>query len=362
MNIEGYILDIVVNARFLTQSVTGVQRFAIEISRQLKKMLPNVVFVAPQNILHKEIAAELAAITFGSQRGHLWEQFDLPLYLKKNGSPLLINLANTAPLLYKKQFVTVHDVAFRINPSWFSWPFRTYYNFLIPLVAQKALQVITVSNSAKQDIVSHLSIPPDNIEVINNAVSPTFTLPNPERRVDPLNYFLAVSSLDPRKNFISLINAFNLFDDKTFKLVIIGGGNTNFKNTELQSLLINNSSIELRGYVSDEELLTLYQEAYAFIYPSLYEGFGIPNIEAMRIGCPVITSDIAVLHEICRDAALYVNPLDPVDIAAKMQQLTTDKELRSKLIAYGYNRSAKYSWKTSAEKLAGIIKHKLSIL
>lgn len=355
-------MDIVVNARFLTQPITGVQRFAIEISKQLKVLLPNVIFVAPKNILHEGIAAELSAVTIGSRKGHLWEQFDLPVFLKENGSPLLLNLANTAPLFYGNQFVTIHDVAFKINPKWFSWPFRTYYNFLIPLISQRALKVLTVSNSAKYDIVSHLSLHPDKIEVIYNAVSPKFTLPNEYRRVGSKKYFLAVSSLDPRKNFISLIKAFKLFDDKTYKLVIIGGGNTNFENTELLSLLKSNATIELKGYVSDEELLILYQEAYAFVYPSLYEGFGLPNIEAMKVGCPVITSDIAVLHEVCGDAALYVNPLDPADIADKMQQLAVDQKLRTKIVANGYIQSAKYSWKDSAAKFAEIVENKLSRL
>ena len=127
-----------VNARFLTQNITGVQRYAIEISKQLKIQLGNEVrFVSPKNIIHNKIAEELEVCVVGKNRGHIWEQFDLPIYLTKNKSPLLLNLANTAPICYGNNIVTLHDIAFERFSENFNWKFGIFYRLLIPRIAKK---------------------------------------------------------------------------------------------------------------------------------------------------------------------------------------------------------------------------------
>lgn len=345
---------IYVNARFLTQRITGVQRFALEICKQLKKIRQDVVFVAPKNIKHKADAEALDVITYGSTSGHIWEQFSLPRLLKKEGNPLLLNLANTAPLLYPNQIVTVHDLAFKINPKWFSRSFSYYYNFLVPKILKNSKGVITVSRSSKIEIAHIYDIDERKITVIYNAVSQSFfdTTLDTGSTYKHKPYILAVASQDPRKNLSRLVEAFKMVDDST-KLLLVGGRNANFATHEFSTKGVNR--IESLGYVTDVELAELYSNAEIFVYPSLYEGFGLPNIEAMHYGCPVITSDIPACREVCEKAALYVDPTNINKIAENINQLLKDKSLRQELSQLSLLQTRKYSWVESANNLSNLL-------
>lgn len=348
--------SLIVNARFLTQPVTGVQRFAIEISLRLKKLIPGVVFISPKNILHKEIAAVLQVEEFGKFTSHLWEQVELPLYLKKRGSPLLLNLSNTAPLLHTKNVVCIHDVSFLVNPEWFSKTFSSFYSFLIPKVARGAKKVLTVSEYSKESLVNFLRIPEAAVEVVYNAVSEDlFNNTEPAQPNKVGDYVLAVGSLDPRKNLKKLILAFNTCKLADTKLVIAGAASKIFNDDELQHLVHSNENIVLTGYLTDEELKHVYQHAKLFVYPSLFEGFGIPPLEAMRCGCATVVSDAASLPEVCGDASYYVDPHSMEEIATAITQLMGDNDLRSSLIRKGFERSKFFSWEKSSEKLVQVL-------
>ena len=345
---------IYINARFLTQPVTGVQRFAIELSRQLKYSGLDVHFVAPQNILQKDIARDLKPIIFGKLQGHLWEQIELPFFLRRRKSPLLINFANTAPLLYGNQIVTIHDLAFRVNPAWFSKAFTGYYNFLIPKIARNAKKILTVSNSIKQELENAFDLSHDKIEVVYNAASITSVKLNATEEIIkelPKKYILIVSSLDARKNFSRLIKAFGLIKSKNVTLLIIGGKNKIFADSTEHQSITGANSIKFMGYVSDQQLRLLYENATIFIYPSLYEGFGIPNLEAMQASCPVITSNIEAIKEVCSDAVAYIDPYDEEEIAKKIDLLLSDEDLREELRHKGFARSQQFTWEKSAAKL-----------
>ena len=344
---------LVINSRFLTQNITGVQRFAIEISKRLKKLYPNnIEFVSPKNIIHKDLAKDLNVKVIGNKTGHLWEQIDLQLYLKQKNNPLLLNFANTAPLFYKNQIVTIHDLAFLRYPNWFSKKFYIYYRFLIPKIVKNGKKIITVSNFSKKEIISLLGIDEKKIEIIYNGISSNFNY-NP--KIYKKNYILAVSSLDPRKNFKNLILSFGKINLKNYKLVIVGSENKVFSNTEIKNLMKKIQNVEFTGYVSDKKLVKLYQEAKIFVYPSLYEGFGIPPLEAMASGTPVISSNVASLPEVCGDAAYYVNPYDVNDIAKGIETVLKDKKLQKELIQKGLERIKLYNWEKSANKLIKII-------
>jgi len=344
---------IIINSRFLTQKITGTQRFAIEISLQLKRLMPNdTVFVSPKNILHKDIAEELNVKPIGVNKGHLWEQLDLTVYLKKVGNPLLINLVNTAPLLYEKQIITIHDLAFLRHPEWFSRKFYLFYKFLIPKIARKAKKVITDSNFSKKEIIDILKIHPKKVEVNYCGVSNKFFF---NSSIKKENFILAVSSLDPRKNFKSLILAFKKLKLKDYKLLIVGSKNKVFSDTEIQKLIKEIPNVEFTGYVSDKKLVNLYQRAKLFVYPSLYEGFGLPPLEAMACGTPVVVSNVASLPEVCGDAAYYVNPYDIDDIARGIETVLKDEILQKELIQKGLKKVKLFSWEKSAEKLVKII-------
>ncbi|WP_184544034.1 glycosyltransferase family 4 protein [Mucilaginibacter sp. FT3.2] len=344
---------IVINTRFLTQKLTGVQRFAIEIAKEIKKIMPGVVFVSPANIIHKDLAAELDVKIIGRYKGVLWEQVDLPLFLIKNNKPLLINLCNVAPLGYKNQIVTLHDMAFFTNPAWFSKNFVRYYKFLIPRISKRAKLIFTVSHFSKNEIVKHINVTPQKIKVIYNAVSKLAAASNHAANLD--KYILVVGSIDKRKNISTLIEAFNQIPDKDFKLLIVGDVNSIFNNDGNETLTTHHDII-FKGRVSDHELADLYTNAKMFIYPSLYEGFGIPPLEAMAYGCPTVVSDIDSLREVCADASVYVNPLNSQSIADGIQLLIKDEQLRAGLINKGKQNITRFSWAFSAQLMVDSVK------
>jgi len=349
-------VPVVINARFLTQPITGVQRFAIEICRFLKDILPNVQFVAPPGIKHQDLASELQVKTIGKLSSHFWEQLELPAYLHKVGKPLLVNLCNTGPVYYSNKIVCIHDLASFINPHWFSKSFATVYKILIPKIVKSSRKIITVSNFSKASIHSILQIPEKNIEVIYNAVSDTFASNNKVISVNKYGrYILAVSSIEPRKNLKNLIEAFKLAKITGVKLVIVGAGSKVFNDPDIKTLVQGCKNIVFTGYLPDADLVHVYRNALMFVYPSLYEGFGIPPLEAMHCGCATIVSDTSSLPEVCADASLYVDPILPNEIAKAMKFLAENEHVREKLILKGFERAQHFSWGKSADKLANII-------
>jgi len=345
-------MDIIINARFLTQKLTGVQRFAIEIARQLKVLIPTVRFVAPSNIIHHNLAKEFDVLVIGKRSGVVWEQVDLPIFLKKNGDPFLVNLCNVAPLFYRNQAITLHDVAFLVNPDWFSSSFVKFYKFLIPRIAKKARIVFTVSDFSKSEIVKYIGIDPRKIKVIYNGIS---DLSTPKYTGEAYgNYILTVGSIEKRKNILALIEAFKAMPNEDIKLVIVGDVNPIFNNKG-NEMMKTNGNVVFTGRVDDAHLAGLYTNAQMFIYPSLYEGFGIPPLEAMAYGCPTIVSDIDSLREVCAEASLYVNPQSSKSISEGIMLLKNDEVLRNSFIVKGKRNITRFSWQLSARLMVDSI-------
>lgn len=344
---------LLVNSRFLTQQITGVQRYSIEISKEIKKILKKeVIFLTPNNIIHKEVAEELEAKMIGKNIGHVWEQIDLPVYLKSKRNPLLINLANTAPMFYKNKISTIHDIAYVRYPKTFDFKFRTFYKLLIPRVLRSSKHIITVSEFSKKEIVNYYGIDSDKISVVYNAVSDTF---KPNKTETKEHYILGVSSVTYQKNLHSLIRAFNMIDNPNLKLYLVGGVNRNFASVELLNDIKGNKNVILKGRVNDKELITLYSNAQCFVFPSLYEGFGIPPLEAQACGCPVVCSYAASLPEACADSVIYCDPNNVDDIKEKIEIVLSDERLKNELIEKGFQNIKRFSWEKSAKKLADIV-------
>ena len=335
----------------MTQHITGVQRYAIEICIILKNLLgEKVIFVAPQNILQSQYAKKLDAVCIGTHQGHLWEQIDLPLFLKKRGNPLLLCLCNTAPLWYKNKIVTVHDVAYNVFPQTFNKYFLYAYKFMIPRIIQTSKKVITVSEFSKSEISKYYNISPDKIVVVYNAVSKDFCKKE-DKDLQKRKYLLSVSSLNYRKNFKSVLEAFCIFEKTNLDtdLYIIGDlCNSNFKSIDIE-YYHSNPRIKFLGRVSDNELVRYYSNAVGFVYPSLYEGFGIPPLEAQACGCAVLAADIPPLHEVLGDSGLYCNPYDVNDIAKGMRKII-DLPHHCKIL--GQDNLDRFSWENSAKKIA----------
>lgn len=351
----------ILNSRFLTQNLTGVQRYGFELFKQVNKLNQSVINVLPDQPINNgyNIAPGTNLVKTGRNKSHVWEQLDLPAYLRKTGGkPLLLNLCNTAPLFYKNQIVTVHDIAY-LRGNWHSRSFRTLYKTVIPAVIKTSKHVITVSEFSKQEIIDTYKTPADKISVVYNAPFSAADIAKANKGSLNINspYILSVGSIDPRKNLKRLIQAFLQVKQPDVKLYLIGAYNPNFKtDPELDALLKQNEQrIVFLGYRTDAELIYLYQNALCFVYPSLYEGFGLPPVEAMAAGCPVITSNLSSLPEVCADAALYCNPLNVDDIAYHINQMIDSNTLREQLVEKGQHNVARFSWGMSGRVLMDVV-------
>ena len=337
-----------VNARFLSQKLTGVQRFAYELSLRLKDELgDDVIFLAPYNVIQHEMAERLGAKCVGKHSGYYWEQIELPFYLWRHGSPKLVNFCSVAPLLYGNNYIAVHDITWVRYPETYSKAFGTVYNFLIPRLCKRAKKLITVSEFSKHEISSYYNIPEDKFTVIYNAVGEVFH-PIVDEKLRNENYFLAVSSVKANKNFVSVLQAFEIVlrTNPDIRLYIVGDCNDkNFQTINIDQYK-DNPSIKFLGRVSDEELVKYYSNALGFVFPSLYEGFGIPVLEAQACGCPVLASDIPPMKEVLQNSALYCDPFKIEDIASKMLKLLSERDI---LVHNGYRNVKRFSWDVSVE-------------
>lgn len=346
-----------INGRFLLQDLTGVTRFAYEMCMALHRAGKHFVLLCPDGRLNDSYdVSELSIEQFGAGKSHFWEQVCLPVRFKtKKGRNILLNFTGIGPVLVRNKIVTIHDISFMVDRRWFSFSYYLLYRILTPLSASTSRIIITVSEFSKSEINRRLGVRADKIRVIHNAVSGVFARGGGPG-IPGNRYILAVSSIDPRKNFRNLLLAFSEMKSKDLDLYLIGGQNAIFSAdaNELRRT-IDSERIKWLGRVSDEELRRYYEHALYFIYPSLYEGFGLPPLEAMSCGTPVIASSIPPLKEVCGDAALYVNPADVGDMAAKMDMLAENADLRALLRDRGLARQHSFSWDKSAAQLTEIL-------
>jgi glycosyltransferase involved in cell wall biosynthesis len=342
---------IVINARFLTQELRGVQRFAEQICLALKQLRNDVVFVAPHGIQMHESAKALDVQCIGRHSGHLWEQLDLPLYLRRKGNPLLVSLCSTAPLLYSNQIATHHDVNYVRHPESYTRTFRLLYRTMTPIMLARIKSLLTVSAFSKGEIAQVYKYPEKKIFVVPNAVSGDFHPASQDAHEQ--DYLLAVSSPSAHKNFSRMIEAFLMLrGHENLQLRIVGGASGVFNDDNLQRLASRDSRIQFLGRLSDSELIAQYQGATAFVFPSLYEGFGIPPLEAQACGCPVLAANAASIPEVLQASALYFDPLDVSHMSAAMERILTDVPLRQSLRRRGLINVARFSWEESARQVS----------
>ena len=284
------IKEFFVNGRFLSQKPTGVQKFALGLCHELHSLGHSVTFICPKGHLNSPGFGKV--IQTGISKGHLWEQVDLVLFVKSHKIKNLINLSNSAPIFLNGNIVTIHDLAFLANPKWYSKSYRTLYNFLTPIIVQKAHTILTVSKFSKKEILNAYDVPSSKIKVINQGIyynqkdsTESFSLPD--------KYFLYVGSLDPRKRLSFLIKSFINLNSDNVKLIVVGGTNKIFGKEDLNT----SKNIIWVPAASDSQLKYYYKNALATILPSEYEGFGRPILESLYFGTEVICSDIPVFKE-----------------------------------------------------------------
>lgn len=346
---------IVINARFLTQETRGVQRFAEQVCLELGAMRKDLTFVAPQDTPVHGSAERLQVRRIGRNRGHLWEQLDLPLWLARNGRPPLVSLCNTAPLIYRNQIATHHDITYVRHPESYSRTFRGAYKSLTPLLLKRIKALITVSDFSRKEIARYYGYPRENICVVPNAVSAKFRPPAAGSQPPAGRpYLLAVSSPNAHKNFARMVAAFlSLEGFDEVELHIVGDSHSVFSGSDYR--LEGNPRVRVLGRLDDEQLVREYQGATAFVFPSLCEGFGIPPLEAQACGCPVIAARAASIPEVLGESVLYFEPLNIEDIARCMRHVLQDAGLREDLRTLGLANVERYSWKRSAQTVSQLI-------
>jgi len=365
-------MRIAVNAIFLQKNhLEGYGHYANEVFSRVVKQHPEheFIFVFDRSYDPKFIyASNVTAIIVSPPARHplaftYWYDVKVPLALHSHQIDVWVqpygfcSLSTGIP-----QVLMVHDLAFTHYPKFIAWYHRKYYGFFTKKFLKKAKRVVTVSEFTKADIIEHYKIPAQKISVISGAARNEF-LPLSwfereevkEGFADGREYFLFTGGIHPRKNLMNLLKAFSLFkkwQQSNMKLLVAGRMAWDYEDvlTKLKSYRYRDDVV-LLGYLPDNQLAKITAAAYALVYPSFFEGFGLPIIEAMQCEVPVITSNTSSMPETGGDAALYADPSDPDAIAKHMMNLYKDESLRTSLVEAGKIQAAKFSWDTAAEKL-----------
>jgi glycosyltransferase involved in cell wall biosynthesis len=326
-----------VNGRYLVQRVTGVQRYAREI---VARFPADVEVISPRG-------------RASGLRGHLWEQTVLPCRLRRG---LLWSPCATGPLAIRHHVVTIHDCAFFDCPECFAPAFARWYQCLVPRLARRAAKVLTVSNFSRDRICERLKLAPEKIAVVPCGVSGHWSPAGESEIANVLErwsltrpYVLYVGSIEPRKNLRRLLQAWQQMGDAKngAELILVGAANRVFRDAGLQPP----ADVRALGFVPDDDLRALASGCAAFVFPSLYEGFGLPVLEAMACGAPVVCSSATALPEVAGDAALLVDPLSADSIAAGLAQVLADRDLCAALRERGFRRAAEFSWDRAARQV-----------
>ena len=323
-----------INARAAGRAHVGwVERLAREMALRLPAAHPDRyrVIAPPPRLAHGA--------------GHLWEQA-LALALVAS-RPLLYSPANLAPVLYGANAVVIHDAAALRHPEVYSAPYVAYQRRMLPALAQRARLLITVSEFSRGELVEMLGVAPERVTVIPEGVHERFFAAAPDAEVArryglPARYVLALGTVSERKNLRVLARAAEALRQRGIELVVAGS----------QRGYLRGSAADLRrlGYIDDADLPALYAGALALAMPSRYEGFGLPCLEAMAAGTPVVAADRAALPETVGDAGLLVGPDDADGFAQALVSVVDDAAPRAKLVAAGQRRAARFPWSATAAR------------
>ena len=351
-------MTLFINGRVLTQPISGVQRSAREVlgaldallvaSSDLRSAVGLVQVVLPKACPLPNWAVLRPKIARGGQ-GHLWEQTTL-YDVSREG--VLLSLANSGPLRHRAHVLVLHDAHIYQIPSAFTWRYRRWHRMLRPRLARRAAALVTVSRASAAALSAHLGIPRSRFHIMPNAAD--HVLDWPSDPAAPLRhglvgggYLLAVGNHSPNKNLTALIAAHRFCAEVVPPLALVGGAVPGLNPTHAAG-----GRIQALGRAPDADLRGLYEGAAGFVFPSLHEGFGLPPLEAMQLGVPVISSTAGALPDVLGDAPIWFDPGNPSSIARALRRMAAE---RREMRARGLTQAARFSWTQSAHALLGAV-------
>jgi glycosyltransferase involved in cell wall biosynthesis len=345
-----------INGRFLTQPLSGVQRYAQEIVQALDTHIGDnhplaqgltVDLLTPPGLARPLDLKAISRRTVGKRGGHAWEQLALPIGPRGG----LLSLANTGPVAARKHIVCIHDVNTRLVPGSYSPQFRALYRVLAPALGRAAARIATVSHFSATQLGAFGITPRKKLAVIPNGHEHALAWEarhslNTEKAGGE-NTILVIGSPAPHKNVRMLLDIADRLAEADLRLAIVGVADRRVFSAATPQF--DRPNVLWLGGVGDSELAALLDDCLCLAFPSFTEGFGLPALEAMARGCPVVSTDRASLPEVCGDAALYASPLEPEAWLAHFQRLSRDLSLRKELIEKGRAQARRFSWRASAE-------------
>jgi glycosyltransferase involved in cell wall biosynthesis len=354
------------NGRFLGQSVSGVQRFSLEITAAIDRLMagsewPRTIVLTPR-MGGADIGGGIASSykrlqlqEVGRLRGHLWEQTELPSAARDG---VLLNLGNTGPMLTgQRQVVVIHDAGVFDTPESYSLRFRTWYKALQHCLVRTGAQVATVSKFSRDRIVARLGLDPERIVVVYEGADHILRAqadPGVLERhsLRPRQFALVVSNRVAHKNLAALRGAAAALERRGMVIAVAGASQA----AVFQGIDGLGFAERRLGRVSDAELRALYENAVCLLFPSRYEGFGLPPVEAMACGCPVLAAGGNAVEEICGDSALYFDNDRKQTIVDAIERLLDEPGLADTLRAGGWARAAGLNWDASARRLGDAVR------
>lgn len=351
---------IAINGRFLTQGLTGVQRYAREMTRALNALAgagqaPPLRLIAPPGAEGLADFPHLAPSIVGQRGGHLWEQLDLP---RAASGDFLLNLGNTGPIVQgRNQAVVIHDAGVFDTPDSYSWKFRNWYRGLQKMLVFRGTRILSVSAFSAGRIATHLGLDAAQIGVtleggehILREAADTSILAR--HGFVPGGHALVIGTGAAHKNLAALHHAIGVLGSRGLRLAVAGAQDASVFR---QAGAPPSENVIPLGRVSDAELRALYETALCLIFPSRYEGFGLPPVEAMWCGCPVIASRAGAVPEVCGDAVLWFDAAHPQSLGEAVANLADNSARRAAVIEAGRAHVAKYSWEQAAHRLLGFL-------
>lgn len=354
-----------INGRFLTQPLSGMQRYAQEIVQALDAILAQrraegragfrAEIVIPASATARAVdLSDIPMKRLGRSTGHLWEQTEFAWYARRGIS---LNLVTAGPYFHRCSVLALHDAAIFVHPENFSWRYRTLHRFLRPRLARRARRLLTISEFSRRELARYCAVPESAFEIVGDSAEHIAQVTADaaiiaRHGLRTGRFVLAVGNQTPNKNIAAAVRAFQAVAPADWQMVVAGGGADRIFGSTQQ---VSSARVIATGRVTDGELRALYEHAGLFVFPSKYEGFGVPPLEAGLLGCPVLASNAAAIPEVLGDAAEYFELGSDASLQGKLRTLLAEPVRRQALATVARDRASRFSWQAHGEALCRVL-------